>query len=81
MTQTGYSGRPLSRKLGLKPGMTCWRVEMPEDIADLLNAQEPGQLVMASPAPMLDCAHVFVREKTCFLSILLTSEICLRPMA
>lgn len=63
MTQTGYSGRPLSRKLGLKPGMTCWRAEMPEDIADLLNAQEPGQLVMASPAPMLDCAHVFVREK------------------
>ena len=62
MKQTNYSGRPLSAKLGLKPGMTCWRREMPEEIAALLDEQEPGQVVVSEPSPMLQCAHVFVRE-------------------
>ncbi|WP_269582723.1 DUF3052 family protein [Roseibium sp. Sym1] len=62
MAQAGYSGRPLSAKLGLKPGMTCWRHNMPEEIGELLDAQEPAASVVATAAPGLDCAHVFVTE-------------------
>ncbi|MEM9632532.1 MAG: DUF3052 family protein [Pseudomonadota bacterium] len=63
MAQAGNSGRPLSAKLGLKPGMTCWRHEMPEEIAALLDQQEPGQLLQASPSPGLSFAHVFTKER------------------
>ncbi|MCK7614315.1 DUF3052 domain-containing protein [Roseibium sediminicola] len=63
MAQAGYSGRPLSAKLGLKPGMTCWRHNMPEAIAELLDAQAPTATLMPSAAPGLDCAHVFVTER------------------
>ena len=63
MTQAGYSGRLLSAKLGLKPGMICWRFEMPEDVAALLDEQEPEQQVVSAAGPMLDCAHIFVRER------------------
>ena len=63
MTQAGYSGRPLSAKLGLKPGMTCWRHEMPPEVAGLLDSQEPDLLFQTSPSPGLDFAHVFTRER------------------
>lgn len=64
MKQTaGYSGRPLSAKLGLKPGMTCWRLNMPGEIASLLDAQEPTATVLAAAEPGLACAHVFVTER------------------
>jgi hypothetical protein len=63
MSQAGYSGRPLSAKLGLKPGMTCWRHDMPEDVTHLLDAQEPAAIVVATAVPGLDCAHVFVTER------------------
>ncbi len=63
MKNAGYSGRSLSAKLGLKPGMTCWRDRMPAEIADLLNDQEPGQVVLADADPGLMCAHVFVTER------------------
>ena len=63
MPEAGYSGRPLSAKLGLKPGMVCWRHQMPEDISALLEIQEPGAVLLAAPEPALDCAHVFVTER------------------
>jgi DUF3052 family protein len=63
MKQAGYSGRPLSAKLGLKPGMTCWRHEMPPRIADILDEQEPGQRVLNAPEAGHACAHVFVTKR------------------
>jgi hypothetical protein len=63
MKQAGYSGRPLSAKLGLKPGMTCWRHEMPPGIAGILDEQEPGQIVLNAPEAGHACAHVFVKER------------------
>lgn len=63
MAQAGYSGRPLSAKLGLKPGMTCWRYGMPGEIAALLAAQEPGTNNLDAAVSGLDCAHVFVSER------------------
>nr|WP_298815082.1 DUF3052 family protein [uncultured Roseibium sp.] len=63
MTQAGYSGRPLAAKLGLKPGMTCWRQGMPQEIAELLTVQEPALMLLTSAEPGLECAHVFITER------------------
>jgi DUF3052 family protein len=70
MKQAGYSGRPLSAKLGLKPGMTCWRHEIPVGIADLLDSQEPSQIILASPEPGHTCAHIFVTEREVLADLL-----------
>jgi len=63
VAQAGYSGRPLSAKLGLKPGMTCWRFSMPAEIEAFLDLQEPGLMLLEEPEPGVDCAHVFVTER------------------
>ncbi|WP_422375802.1 hypothetical protein [Roseibium sp.] len=64
MSQTGYSGRPLSAKLGLKPGMTCWRHNMPVPIAKLLDDQAPETRPVTAPLSGLECAHLFVTERS-----------------
>lgn len=63
MAQEGYSGRPLSSKLGLKSGMTVWRYQMPPEIAELLDEQAPDQCLLDNADPGLDCAHVFVTRR------------------
>ncbi|MEM5584091.1 hypothetical protein WNZ15_16635 [Roseibium sp. AS2] len=79
MTQAGYSGRPLAAKIGLKPGMDCWRHAMPDDIAGLLDAQQPGLRLVATPSPGLTCAHVFVSDRPELASLLATLRELLAP--
>ena len=63
MNQSGYSGRPLSAKLGLKPGMTCWRLNMPDDISGILDELVPELRVLSSPDSGLEYAHLFITER------------------
>lgn len=63
MNQNGYSGRPLAAKLGLKPGMTCWRLCMPDAISEMLDEQVPELQVLLSPVSGVECAHLFITEK------------------
>lgn len=58
----GYSGTPLARKLGLKPGMRVVWLGMPEDIRAALSAEVPGLIhVDANDTP--DMIHVFTAER------------------
>ena len=79
MPQAGYSGRPLSAKLGLKPEMTCWRYEMPAQIAELLDREVPGQTLLAAPDPGLECAHVFVTGRADLVDWLVLLRAVLAP--
>ncbi|MEW4459664.1 hypothetical protein AB1K42_16355 [Roseibium algicola] len=79
MPEAGYSGRPLSAKLGLKPGMICWRHRMPEDISALLQTQAPGAVIRAAPEPGVECAHVFVTERVELTGLLETLRAPLAP--
>ncbi len=79
MANAGYSGRPLSAKLGLKPEMVCWRHCMPADIADLLDEQEPGLSLLKEPYSKLDCAHVFVTDRDALADLLETLRNLLAP--
>ena len=57
----GYSGTPLSKKLGIKPGMTVLTIGAPHDYRDWL-APLPADVTFAakSLAGQCDVVHVFV---------------------
>lgn len=57
----GYSGTPLARKLGLKPGQRAWFESMPESVAEEIG--ETGILPLSSPERPIEAAHIFVTER------------------
>ena len=58
--QAGYSGTPLVRKLGFKPGMRAHYVAAPEGFDALLGELPGGVRVLARAAPDLDLVVLFV---------------------
>ena len=59
----GYSGTPLSQKLGLKPGYRVLQINPPPELADLLKPL-PERIEFAPRlGPSLDVVHVFVTEQ------------------
>ena len=59
----GYSGTPLVRKLGFKPGMRVHYVAPPGDFDALVGELPDGVRVLARPAPGLDLVVLFVRSR------------------
>jgi len=60
----GYSGTPLVRKLGFKPGMRVHYAAAPGGFDELLGDLPDGVRVLARPAAGLDLAMLFVRERS-----------------
>jgi hypothetical protein len=60
---TGYSGTPLVRKLGFKPGMRVHYVCAPEQFAALVGELPGGVRVLARAAADLDLAMLFVTQR------------------
>lgn len=58
----GYSGTPLFKKLGLKPGMTCQALDAPADYDDLLVGLPEDVRFGSRPRDPLDFVHIFVRK-------------------
>ena len=56
----GYSGTPLARKLGLKPGMRAWFLNMPDSVRADIEQDAPLFERLESPEPPVDLAHIFV---------------------
>jgi hypothetical protein len=59
----GYSGTPLVRKLGFKPGMRVHYVAAPERFAALVGELPGGVRVLARAAAELDLAMLFVTQR------------------
>ena len=57
---TGYSGKPLVEKLGIKPGHRLLVRHAPRGYARLLGALPPGVSRVASGRGPFDVIHVFV---------------------
>lgn len=55
----GYSGTPLAKKLGLKPGMKVLVINPPQDYSALLGEMPPGLIVKCSLPPPLEAVHLF----------------------
>ena len=59
---SGYSGTPLAKKLGLKPGMRSWRDSMPDSVPAEIG--DTGEELLAAPEAPIDAAHIFVTERS-----------------
>ncbi|MEO8321627.1 MAG: hypothetical protein ABJA75_27395 [Bradyrhizobium sp.] len=59
---SGYSGKPVVQKLGIKPGFRIFSVGAPAAYADVVG-QRPADVTMARAAKApLDMVHLFVTE-------------------
>ena len=59
----GYSGTPLAKKLGLRPGMRAWFAGMPDSVRAEIDPEAIGVLEQGSAAAGLDAAHVFATAR------------------
>lgn len=62
----GYSGTPLAKKLGYKPGQAAWFRDMPDSVRAEIG--EAG--VAETSVPGLDVAHIFVTRRAELESLL-----------
>lgn len=58
MPRAGYSGTPLAKKLGFKPGAALWASGMPRSVKADLDAQAQPRY-LARPTKALAAAHIF----------------------
>ena len=58
----GYSGTPLVKKLGLKPGMRVCFVNDPEHLAALLGPLPDDVTLLSRPGRDMDYLHVFTKS-------------------
>lgn len=54
----GYSGTPLAKKLGFKPGQRTWVDAMPDRVRAEIG--DTGADMLDSPEPPVEAAHLFV---------------------
>ncbi len=60
----GYSGTPLAKKLGIKPGTRLGVVSAPADYAALLEPLPDNVTIVRELTDGLDIAHVFVKRRS-----------------
>lgn len=60
---SGYSGTPLAKKLGLKPGMATWFRDVPESVRAEIDPEAVGIVEHDDAIPGLDAAHLFVTRR------------------
>jgi hypothetical protein len=59
----GYSGTPLAKKLGFKPGMRVWFLDMPDSVRAEIEADAPGLSEQAAPSAGMETAHIFITRR------------------
>jgi hypothetical protein len=64
VSDAGYSGTPLAKKLGLKPGMRAWFLDMPDSVRAEIGCDTLGLNEQAAPSPGIEAAHIFVTRRT-----------------
>jgi hypothetical protein len=59
----GYSGTPLAKKLGMKPGGAVLVVNAPDDYEALLEPAPEGLRFVKSVSASVDIVHLFVGQR------------------
>jgi hypothetical protein len=59
----GYSGTPLAKKLGLKPGMRAWFRDMPDSVRAEVDPVGLGLSEQTAPSAGIEAAHIFVTRR------------------
>jgi hypothetical protein len=60
VSEAGYSGTPLAKKLNLRDGQRVWFDAMPESVIDEIDEYALELIFVPDPAEGIDSAHVFV---------------------
>jgi hypothetical protein len=58
----GYSGKPLSQKLGIKPGFCIFADNPPKPYSDIVGNLPDGAKILARAVAPLDMVHLFATE-------------------
>jgi hypothetical protein len=66
----GYSGSPLAKKLGIKPGMCIHVVDPPVDYAALANPLPENVVFSTKIHNELDLVHVFIKSRSRLVALL-----------
>jgi hypothetical protein len=61
---TGYSGTPLTKKLGFKERSLVLLIDAPKDYAQLVAPMPAGVQFIFKPSRDVDIAHVFVSRRS-----------------
>ena len=77
----GYSGTPLTAKLGIKPGVEVHMINAPEDYLDLLAPVPEGVQFVVRLSANTDIVHVFTTRKKDLEKALQTCRTRLKPAA
>jgi hypothetical protein len=75
----GYSGTPLVRKLGFKPGMRVFYADAPASFAQLLGDVPDGVTVRTRPGNDLDLVVLFVVARAALARGLATLQPRIQP--
>ncbi|MGN6820733.1 MAG: hypothetical protein ACTHJR_18915 [Sphingomonas sp.] len=59
----GYSGTPLAKKLNLASGIRAWFHAMPESVRAEIDPAAIGLILVDTPEPGIEAAHIFVTER------------------
>ena len=78
---TGYSGTPLAKKLGIKPGFTLAVVNPPGEYRQLVDPMPDGVTIHSAVADSTDMVHLFCTQRTDLASALNRTIAQLRPDA
>jgi hypothetical protein len=77
----GYSGTPLSKKLGIKEAHRVLLLDAPKEYASLLDPLPPAVRFVTQPDSTVDIAHVFVTQREELAKILSVLRKKLKPEA
>ena len=71
-TPSGYSGKPLIVKLGLKPGFTVFILNQPENYFEILGELPEGISVKKKSSAEIDFIHFFTKDQKEYTAKLLS---------
>ena len=71
MVDTGYSGTPLAKKLGIKSPLKLLTVNAPQEYVSWLGELPEGVSLVTKAKPPVEAAHVFTTESA-FLDAMLS---------
>lgn len=74
----GYSGTPLCKKLGIKPGMTVVAINAPADHRDLLDQLPEGVVITPEPRAGANILHIFTNSRDEMLRGLAEGKLMIR---
>ena len=84
--QAGYSGTPLIKKLGFKPGQCALLIAVPRDLQKVLDHPDfdwsrsvAGMDALPHDSPPLDAVHLFTKERAALAAALPRLRALLKP--